>query len=119
MLRCPYCSAPITLADLYSRRLLCPRTCNACGGQYFEGGTTIGMAVVGTGGGLASSIASLKACPAWVPLGVAVGFALVAVLFTQRSQPRKVEELRAKLLQAVVAGPVAALVVWGLVAMAT
>lgn len=77
------------------------------------------MALVGAGGGLASSIASLKAFTQWVPVGVALGFALIAVLYTHINQPRKVDELRSKILQAVVAGPVAALLVWALVAIAT
>lgn len=119
MLRCPHCTAPLTLADLFSRRILTPRTCQSCTGQYFEGGTTIGFAVVGAGGGLATSIASLRASPSWVPLGVAFGFALLAVLYTCSSQPRKVEELRSKILRAVLVGPIAAVMVWSIVALAT
>jgi hypothetical protein len=84
-------------------------------GQYFEGGTTVAMAFVGAGAGLASGIASLKAFPHWVPVGIALGIALLAILYTRNCSPRKVDELRSRLLQAVVAGPIAAILVWKLV----
>jgi uncharacterized protein (DUF983 family) len=117
MLHCPHCAAPITLTDLYSRRLLRPRTCKACGGQYFEGGTTVAIAIVGAGGGLATSLSSFKSFSPWLPLVVAFGFALLGIFYTHHHQPRKVDELRAKLIQAVIAGLVAAGVVGTLVRM--
>jgi hypothetical protein len=77
------------------------------------------MLAVGAGMGLAGSIASLRAFPAWVPLVVAFGIAVLAVLYTHYNQPVKVTELRRKLLQAVIAGPVAAVLMWQLVKQAT
>lgn len=119
MLRCPHCSAPLTLTDLFSNRIFTPRTCRTCTGQYFEGGTTVGFALIGAGGGLATSMASIPTVPSWVPLVVTAGSALVAVILTCFVQPRKVQERRSKLVRAILIGPGAALIVWGIVALAT
>ena len=103
MLRCPHCSSPLTLANLRSRRFLRRRTCEACGGGYFEGGTTVALAVVGVGGGLAMRIASTKHFPTWLPLVIIGGFACLAVLYTQFNQPRKATELESELLKGIFA----------------
>lgn len=116
MLHCPHCSAPITLADLRSRRFFRARTCKACGGQYFEGGTTVAMAIVGAGGGIASSLSKAEWAPPWLPLVVGLGFGLLGVFYTHSQMPRKIDDVRAMLLQALVAAPAAAALVWALVA---
>jgi hypothetical protein len=119
MLNCPHCAAPITHADLRSQRLFRPRTCKACSGQYFEGGTTVGLALVGAGGSLAASMPSLEVAPKWVTISIAFGCALVAVCYTHFVPPRKMEELRSRFVQAVIAAVVAGALVWKIVSMAT
>lgn len=103
MLRCPHCSSTVTLANLRSKRILRPRTCEACGGQYFEGGTTVALAVVGAGCSLAPCFASREHFPAWLPLVVAGGFASLAILYTQYNQPRKASELGTAFVQGILA----------------
>jgi hypothetical protein len=71
------------------------------------------------GGKVVGVRVSLKAFTQWVPVGIAFGIALLAILYTRNSLPRKVDELRSKILQAAVAGPIAAMFVWKLVALAT
>jgi ferredoxin len=93
MLACPHCAATLTRADLFSRRLLRPRTCAACGGEYFEGGTTGGFALVGAGGSLATRIGSLLALPEWAPAALALGCAGLGVLYTTTQVPRPIREL--------------------------
>jgi hypothetical protein len=46
------------------------------------------------------------------PRAVAFGCALIGVLYTQSQPPRPASALRSILLQTLVAGPLAALVVW-------
>lgn len=111
MLRCPHCRATVTHADLFSRRLMRPRTCRSCGGDYFEGGTTGGAALVAFGGALATSAKSAQIAP-WVPLSMAFGAAALAVLYMHLRQPRKAEELRPSVMAALVTVPVVAAVTW-------
>jgi hypothetical protein len=114
MLQCPHCSAALTRADLASRRLLRPRRCAACSGEYIEGGTGVAMAIVGAGGAVATRIGSLLNVPTWAPPAIAFGCALIGVLYTQSQPPRPAGALRSTLLQALAVGPLAALVVWQL-----
>lgn len=72
--------------------------------------------MVGVGGGLASTMASGGSFPDWVPMAVVVGFALLSVLHSNRTPPRKVEELGPAIRRAVLAGPAGALLVWGVFA---
>jgi hypothetical protein len=88
---------------LRSQRLLRPRTCEACGEQYVEGGTTVALAVVGAGGGLATCFASPEHFPTWLPPVIAFGFAGLAVLYTHFNQPLKASELGAELLKGIFA----------------
>jgi hypothetical protein len=117
MLACPHCASPVTFADLYTARLLRPKTCRACGGQFVEGGTTLGMAFVGAGGGLAVSVAQRTAVPPWVSVALVIACTLLGLLCNHVQPPRRVGELRRRLTLALVAGPIAALVVWQLVAL--
>lgn len=111
MLHCPHCHATITHSELLSKRLLTPRTCRACGGGYFEGGTTAGIGLVSVGGALATSVGSCHYLPAWAPLPIAFGAAALATLYTHLCQPRKVEELRSRIVAALITVPVVAIIV--------
>jgi hypothetical protein len=77
------------------------------------------MAAVGAGAGLAGAVSSLKGVPGWVPFGVAFGIAALAVVYTHHNQPLKVIQLRSKLLQAVIIGPVTAVLIWQLLKVAS
>lgn len=78
------------------------------------------MFLVGTGGAIATSLNSLKAIPMWLPITVVCACALLAVFYTHHfCQPRKIDELPSKLLKAIVIVPVAALLVWTLIAIVT
>lgn len=74
------------------------------------------MAIVGAGGGIASSLAEVEWAFPWLPLVVGLGFALLAVYYTHFQKPRKIDDVRAMLLQTLVAAPAAAALVWALVA---
>ncbi len=108
MLHCPHCHATITHSELLSKRLLTPRTCLACGGGYFEGGTTAGIGLVAVGGTLATNVGSCLYLPAWA---IAFGAAALATVYTHLCQPRKVEELRSRIVVALITAPVVAITV--------
>jgi hypothetical protein len=111
MLHCPHCHATITHSELASKRFMTPRTCRACGGGYFEGGTTAGIGLVAVGGVLATSVSSSPYLPAWAPLPIAFGAAALAVVYTHLREPRKLEELRSRIVAALIAAPVVAITV--------
>lgn len=116
-LRCPHCAGPVTHAELRSARFLRARTCRSCGGEYFEGGARVAMAIVAGGGMLATGLPPGTGLPAWAPAAILFGFAALGVAFTHRRQPRPIEELRATFLSALLFLPVVAAAVRGLLAL--
>jgi ABC-type Fe3+-siderophore transport system permease subunit len=89
-----------------------PRTCRDCSGRYFEGGTTAGIGLVAVGGALATSVSSSTHLPEWAPLPIAFGAAALALAYTHLRQPRKLEELRSRIVAALITAPVVAIIVW-------
>jgi hypothetical protein len=114
MLECPHCQGPITTAELRSERLLRPRVCRNCRGEYIEGGTEFAFAAVAVAGAVATSMGKDPALPDWSPWLVLAFGGAVAVWCTTVSQPRKREELRRRLLQILGIVPMTAIGVWSL-----
>jgi hypothetical protein len=114
VLCCPHCHAPLTHSDLLARRLLRPRTCAACGKEYFEGGTTGAAIIVAAGGALATSLRARDLLPGWAPAGIALAAAVLGVGFTHLRAPRKISELRTRLSYALGAALLTAVLVWRL-----
>lgn len=93
--------------------------CAACGGEYFEGGTTVGFALVGAGGALATRIGTLMALPTWAPVAVALGCAGLGVLYITTQSPRPIHELRAQLTLAIASAVLAGIGVLSLLRVVT
>ena len=109
---CPHCGAPIKLSELMAKRLFSPRECRACRQQYFEGGTTVAIAVVSAAGAWATSMNADPQFAGWIMLLVMVVAAAVAVAYAMSCKPRKFEVWRSKLFEALVTAPIVAMVVW-------
>jgi hypothetical protein len=116
LLRCPYCDGPISHSELFSARLLRPRTCRSCGGLYFEGGAPVGFGIVAAGCAIATSLRGNADFPEWASLAAAFGSAALAVWWMHRCQPRKIDELRSTALFSLAVVPVVALATWALLA---
>lgn len=77
------------------------------------------MAVVASGGAIATSLRPGPGLPEWAPAAIAFGFAVLGVAFTLSRPPRPIDELRARVVAALVLVPVVAIAVWGIVALLT
>ncbi len=109
---CPHCGQAITQEELFSKRLLRERICNACGGGYTDGGTTVAFAAIAVAGTLAGYLNRTPAYPKWsVWIPLAVGGAVV-LFSTIRSQPIKSSAIRAKLVELMIIVPMASVATW-------
>jgi hypothetical protein len=110
---CPHCGAPISLADLMSKRLLSARECHECGGGYIEGGTTVAVGLMAAAGALVTSLNSQPPQPQWLFWAIIGCAGVLANASVAISRPRKSEEWRSRLLEAMVYALVVPMVVWG------
>lgn len=75
------------------------------------------MAVVATGGAIATSLRPGPGLPEWAPAAIAFGFAVLGVAFTLSRPPRPIDELRAAVVAALVLVPLVVTAVWGLLSL--
>ena len=117
MYRCPHCNETITDGELFSRRFLQKRNCRVCEGGYIEGGSTSSVGIMAAAGAIVTSLNGHPSTPTWSYYAV-FGLAATATIAVIRfSQPRRSEEFRMKMLEALVISPLVATVVWGGIAL--
>lgn len=95
-----------------STRFLRARECISCKAGYIVGGSTGAIAIIAAAGALTTMINRQPHLPnwsLWLVLLVGIAIAQSTMLF---SKPLKASKLRAKIIQALITGPVVAMIIF-------